>query len=410
MKKRKDARGRALREGESQRSDNLMYIYTYRDPDGIRRYVYAKELVRLREREEEIQRAQLDGLNAYTRGRATVNAVFDRYMVLKRNIRDNTRANYNYMYDRFIRDGFGKRIISNVKYSDVVQFYNSLLEEEDLAVGTLSSVQGLLHPTFEMAVRDRIIHANPANGAFGDVIKASEKTRGKRKALTPEEQEVFVNFLAEHPIYCRWWPLFSVLLGTGMRIGECLGLTWKDIDFEKGLISINHALAYCTNTKYKAAAVSIREPKTDAGIRTIPMLESVKEALTLQKELQEGMDNSYTLDGYTDFVFLNRYGRIMRPPNVNRVIEDVCELYNAGERKFARRERREPVLLPDFSCHHLRHTFATRLCQVETNLKVIQSIMGHRNIETTMDVYAECTEGKKLESFGKLQAEMAEMF
>lgn len=93
MKKRKDARGRALREGESQRSDNLMYIYTYRDPDGIRRYVYAKELVRLREREEEIQRAQLDGLNAYTRGRATVNAVFDRYMVLKRNIRDNTRAN-----------------------------------------------------------------------------------------------------------------------------------------------------------------------------------------------------------------------------------------------------------------------------------------------------------------------------
>ena len=64
----------------------------------------------------------------------------------------------------------------------------------------------------------------------------------------------------------------------------------------------------------------------------------------------------------------------------------------------AKKEKREPVLLPDFSCHHLRHTFCTRLCENETNLKVIQSIMGHRSIETTLDVYAEATDRKKQEA------------
>ena len=68
----------------------------------------------------------------------------------------------------------------------------------------------------------------------------------------------------------------------------------------------------------------------------------------------------------------------------------------------AKKEKRDPILLPDFSCHHLRHTFCTRLCENETNLKVIQSIMGHRNIETTMDVYAEATDRKKKETIDNL--------
>ena len=60
------------------------------------------------------------------------------------------------------------------------------------------------------------------------------------------------------------------------------------------------------------------------------------------------------------------------------------------------------MLIPHFSCHHLRHTFCSRLCEVETNLKVIQSIMGHANIETTMDIYAEVTDMKKQESMNNL--------
>ena len=94
----------------------------------------------------------------------------------------------------------------------------------------------------------------------------------------------------------------------------------------------------------------------------------------------------------TGFVFQNREGRVPNPRTVNQGIRRITENYNSDELLRAKKEKREPVLLPHFSCHHLRHTFATRLCEAESNLKVIQSVMGHRNIETTMDIYAEATE------------------
>ena len=68
----------------------------------------------------------------------------------------------------------------------------------------------------------------------------------------------------------------------------------------------------------------------------------------------------------------------------------------------AKKEKREPIIIPHFSCHHLRHTFCTRFCENETNIKVIQAVMGHANIETTMDIYAEVTDMKKTEAIGKI--------
>ena len=69
---------------------------------------------------------------------------------------------------------------------------------------------------------------------------------------------------------------------------------------------------------------------------------------------------------------------------------------------IAKEEKRDPVMLPKFSAHNLRHTFCTRLCENESNLKVIQDIMGHKDIQTTMDIYAECTQEKKQEVVTKL--------
>ena len=90
----------------------------------------------------------------------------------------------------------------------------------------------------------------------------------------------------------------------------------------------------------------------------------------------------------------------------DHTIKRIANSYNADEVVRAKKERRDPIILPNFSCHHLRHTFCTRLCENETNLKVIQSIMGHRNIETTMDIYAEATEEKKQESFENLATKL----
>lgn len=112
------------------------------------------------------------------------------------------------------------------------------------------------------------------------------------------------------------------------------------------------------------------------------------------------------IDGYTNFVFSTSEGKVYTLESVNRVIKRIYEDYNKVETERAKKEGREPLLLPHFSAHHLRHTFCTRLCENESNLKVIHSVMGHSDIQTTMDIYAECTQEKKDEVFANLNGKI----
>ncbi len=407
---RKDFRGRALKMGEVQRKD-LRYMYSYTDPLGRRKFIYANDLTELREKEQKLQKDQLDGLDIYAAGKATVNDTFDRYMATKYELRDSTRNGYLYTYDHFVRDNFGLKKLIDVKYSDVLQYYYYLLNDKGIAVSSLDSVHSLLHPTFQLAVRDDIIRNNPTDGVMKEIAKKAGKNKGIRHALTIDEQRSFMDYLATHPVYYHWWPLFTVLLGTGCRIGECLGLRWQDLDFEKRLISINHSIVYYPDKKRKTAIMRVSLPKTEAGIRTIPMLDIVRDAFEIEREEQETSGgNTQVIDGMSGFVFCNRFGNVPNPQTINATIRRIRKNYNADELLNAKKENREPVILPAFSCHHLRHTFATRLCETETNLKVIQSVMGHAGIETTMNIYADATEKKKQESFDELASKLDSIF
>lgn len=82
-------------------------------------------------------------------------------------------------------------------------------------------------------------------------------------------------------------------------------------------------------------------------------------------------DCKQVVDGYTNFVFTTAEGNVYLPNAINRAIKNIYEAYNAEETENAKKEGREPLLLPHFSAHHLRHTFCTRFCENETNLKVI---------------------------------------
>ena len=406
-KTRKDLRGRSLRKGEVQRASDKRYMYTYTDPLGRRKFIYANDLTQLREKEEKLLKDQLDGLDIYVAGKATLNETFDRYISTKYNLRESTRSSYLYTYDHYVRDTFGLKRIAEIKYSDVLQFYYHLLNQQGISLGTLDSVHCLLHPTFQLAVRDEIIRKNPTDGVMKEISRESGKNRGVRHALTIEQQRCFMEYIANHPIYYHWWPMFTILLGTGCRIGEALGLRWQDLDFEKRVISINHSLVYYPANGSNKCVLRVSLPKTDAGIRTIPMLDIVKDAFEmLYEEQKENGFNETEIDGITGFIFCNRFGSVPNPQTVNHTIKRIANNYNADEVVRAKKEHRDPIILPNFSCHHLRHTFCTRLCENETNLKVIQSIMGHKNIETTLDIYAEATEKKKQESFENLAAKL----
>lgn len=109
---------------------------------------------------------------------------------------------------------------------------------------------------------------------------------------------------------------------------------------------------------------------------------------------------------YTGFIFQNRYGDPLSPHSVNRAIDRICAAYIEDETVLADQEGRDPVLIRHFSAHNLRHTFCTRFCENERNIKVIQEIMGHADIETTMNIYAEATKEKKKESFSNLEGKI----
>jgi integrase len=408
---RKDSRGRALRKGEVQKATDQKYIYTYTDPLGRRKFLYANDLASLREKERSLVKDQLDGLDMYAAGRATVNDTFDRYMSTKYNLRESTKSNYLYMYNHFVRDTFGNKRLIDIKYSDIMQFYFYMLNEQKISISTLDSVHCILHPTFQLAVRDDIIRKNPTDGVMAEVKKKTDMHKGIRHALTVEQQRAFMGYISKHPVYIHWWPLFTVLLGTGTRIGECIGLRWDDLDFEKKEISINHSITYFPSSEDGRSIMEVHKPKTDAGVRTIPMLDMVKDAFEILKEEQkENGGNNQEIDGWSGFIFQNRFGAVPNPQTINRTIKRITESYNAEEILNAKKEKREPIIIPAFSCHHLRHTFATRLCEAESNLKVIQSVMGHRNIETTMDIYAEATDRKKQEAFEILAAKLDNVF
>lgn len=416
--KRKDSRGRNLREGELQRSDGR-YEYRYFDTKGVKHSVYSWQLVEtdkiphgkrckesLRSMEKRINRDVEDGINIHTASRMTLNAYFEEYFAGKRELKDSTRTNYRYMYDHHVKNDLGKRSLSSIRYSDVRKFYLSLIHDKGFRPNSMEIINTILHPVFAAAVRDGLIRINPTDGVMGEIKRTHDWEKPKRHALTEEQQTAFVDYIAKSKTYRHWLPLFTVMLGTGCRVGEIVGLRWEDCDFEDRSISINHTLIY-RGLDGEKCAFHVTTPKTKAGVREIPMLDEVRKALLQERvrQMQRGFCRA-EVDGYSGFIFSNRYGDCLSPHCINRAIERISRDYNAEEMEKAKKEHREPVILPHFSAHNLRHTFCTRFCENETNLKVIQEIMGHADIETTMNVYAEATKAKKVASFANLEGKI----
>lgn len=172
------------------------------------------------------------------------------------------------------------------------------------------------------------------------------------------------------------------------------------------IININHTLIYRLQDDGRVE-YHITTPKTEAGIREIPMMDEVYDALVQLKNWQVLVGDAHDeIDGYSGFILTNRFGNVCNPHTINRVIERMYKGYNKQETEQARAEGRQPMLIRHFSVHNLRHTFCTRFCENETNLKVIQDIMGHADITTTMNIYAEATKEKKQEAMANLNGKI----
>lgn len=386
--KRTDNKGRILKTGESQRKDGR-YQFQYTDSAGKRHCMYDMNLSKLREKEKKILKDLEDGIRSMDSKKITLIDLVELYLENHRSIREATEISYRKIFNVHIKDSsIGKMPICNIKNSDMLKFYNGLLDK-GLSSGYLHIMNAFLSPAFDLAVDDDLIRKNPCSNIMAKLEK-TEKI--PKKAMTLEEQRCFLNFLSKSKRFNTYLPLFTILLGTGMRIGECLGLTWKEVDFQNKLIYVTHTLRY--DNYGDGSKFHISEPKTESGKRTIPMIEEVQKAFQTiwDKNLVLGGSGNFTVDGYQNFVFLTRKKRRLYMPNtISQMLTRIVNVYNEQERITAIVENREPLLLPHLTPHIMRHTFCTRFCENETNVRVIQEVMGHRDIKVTMNVYSHVT-------------------
>ena len=400
--KRKDSHRIVLKKGEYQRT-NGTYAYRWTDGKGKRHEVYARDLDDLRAKEKEIDADTNEGIKVEARY-VIINEMYDLWEQLKRGIKDNTFENYKYMYNTFVRPSFGKKRIQTLKKSDVKIFYNYLADQRCLQASTIDSIHNVLHQVLDMAVDDKYIRSNPSDKALKELKQSHAFKTEKRRALTIAEQELFLNYLRNNETYSHWYPIFAVMLGTGMRVGEITGLRWCDIDLDNGVIDINHTLVYYCHrheVELNGCYFNINTPKTKASNRKIPMIESVKEAFLMEKANQEksGIKCSAVIDGYSDFIFVNRNGKTQHQGTLNKAIRRIIRDCND---EVLLNDENATVLLPHFSCHSLRHTFSTRMCEAGINVKVIQDTLGHQDISTTMNIYTDATKEMKKQEFESL--------
>ena len=363
--KRKDKKGRVLKDGESQRSDGS-YQFRYYDIHHKRRYVYAKTLDALRRKEEDVRRDLDDGID-YSAGEVTVSELVDRYMNMKRKIKTNSSRAYSSAVSRIKASKFGQKQIRSVKTSDAKAWFVEL-HDDGLKQNTITVLHSVLRPAFEMAVEDDILRKNPFKFKLSDLIPDDSQ---ERIPLTKEQQEKYLTFIKDYG-NDNYYDDIVILLGTGLRVSELYGLTKTDVDLKNRCLYVRRQLCRTAERPY-----FVTTPKTNSGVRRVPMSEPVYQAFLHAIQARPHPRIEMIIDGCSGFIFLDKDEK----PKVAMHLQNYMRCM---QKKF---EKLYGSCIPHVTPHVLRHAFCTNLQQAGIDVKSLQYLMGHSNVSVTLDVY-----------------------
>lgn len=379
--RRRDKKGRVLFVGESQ-MDTGRYVYRY-TVRGKRKSVYSWRLTKtdpyihgrkptlsLREKEEQIERQLRVGIGCVD---MSVCELVQRYLYTRTAVTHNTKSNYKFVQNVLEKEEFGHRRIDSIKTSDAKIFLISL-QEKGKGYSSIHSIRGVLRPAFQMAVDDDLLVKNPFEFQLGNVIINDSI---KREALTEEEESRFLEFISQDSHYSRYYDAMYVLFKTGLRISEFCGLTLRDVDLKKGVINVNHQLQRMRNMEYV-----IVDTKTTCGTRVLPMTDDVAAAFRRIIRDRNKPKVEPVVGGYVGFLFLDKAGKPMVALHWEKYFQLAREKYNKLHR----------VQLPKITPHICRHTYCSNMAKAGINPKVLQYLMGHAEIETTLNTYTHVKE------------------
>ena len=415
-KERRDSKNRLLQKGEYQKPDGR-YMYRYTDAYGNTQFVYSWRLTKtdrdpkgkhsdmcLRDLEKQIAKDIEDGINFVVSKSSTLNDYFELYMSQTRRLKKTTRSTYRQKYDLYARNTIGNRKIADLRYNDIKRFYNNIVYSDGGRTATMLTLDSVLNSVFRLSARDDCIRNNPAVGVATELKAEIGYENTHKKALSKSEQDLLIRYIQGHAVYKKWLNMIIFLLGTGCRIGEACGLTWDDCDSKNDVIFIRRSLNYTPEEHSQKYMWSISTPKSKSGIREIPMLPEVKKLLNDERmrQMKEGFTTT-EIDGVSGFVFSNRDGNVVMPRSFSAALDRIVSSYNKDEELSSAEDGRDPKFMPTITPHILRHTFCTRLCENEVNTKVVQEVMGHANITTTMNIYNTATTEFKKSEFQQIE-------
>ena len=395
--KRRDNKGRILRTGESQRKDGR-YAYKYTDACGKPKFVYSWKLVAtdktpagkrddaaLRDKEEEIRDDIRDGIDP-TGKKMTVCQLYSRHTGLKKNVKRGTTKGREYLLKLLENDPIGSKSIDSVKQSDA-KGWAIRMSEKGYGYQTIKNHKRSLLAAFYMAIEDDCIRKNPFLFNLDTVI---EDDRKKKVILTPAQETSLLDFAQNDPVYSQYYDEI-LLLETGLRISELCGFTTK-LDFKNRIIHVDHQLLRDSEIGYY-----IDIPKTESGQRQLHMNDKVYEALRRVLK-RRGKVKTIAVDGYSDFLFLNKNGLPKIAANYDAMVKGLVRKYN----------KQHEEALPNVTPHTFRHTFCTRMAEAGMNPKALQYIMGHASIQMTLDYYAHASFESAKSEMERIEAVKAE--
>ena len=377
--KRRDNKNRILRNGESQRKDGR-YSFKYIDGSGTARFVYSWKLEKsdkvpsgkrdglsLREKEKSIQRDIDDMINPRG-GEMTVEALVKKYLLQKTGVRHNTEANYNFVLNIIKNEEFGKRHIDQVKLSDA-KCWLIKLQKDGRGYSSIHSIRGVVRPAFQMAVDDDLIRKNPFDFQLATVIVNDSVTR---KAITRKQERAFLEFVKNDKYYCKYYEGIYILFKTGLRISEFVGLTVNDIDLQNRKLTISHQLQRTRKMDY-----IIENPKTECGVRTIPLSDDVYECFVKIIHQRPKLEREPNIGGYCGFLYLDKNGKPLVAMHWEHFFKHIWQKYNSIYREQL------PLITP----HVCRHTYCSNMAKSGMNPKTLQYLMGHSDIGITLNTY-----------------------